>query len=441
MKSQILQINNALKNHQLSISQLVENCVSLLKNITKTNSIITTCYDAAATQAALLDADLAKHDSDLLYGIPYAMKDNVSTKGVKTTAGSKFLQDYIPPYDATIAQKLNSAQALMLCKSNLDEYGLGGTGTFSAFGIVKNVHDAQYTTGGSSSGSANLVASGAVPFAIGTDTGDSIRRPASLMGIVGYKPTYGIISRYGVIPYAPSFDHVGVLSQYVADAAIVASAIVGHDPADYTSQKITDANFFTNLCTLKQINFVCLKNIENYMDEDVKKLYLEAIKKISQIYHVKVVEPNLEIIKAISPAYMVLTYAEASSCHANKQGVTFGPKSKQPYQAMLLENRTNNFGEQLKRRFTIGAYVTSAENFEPIFQRTKKIRTLIINEANRLLAAGDCLIIPAASAFAPKIDDVVANKSKTTIADDCLQFANFAGTPSITIPYKQGKFG
>jgi aspartyl-tRNA(Asn)/glutamyl-tRNA(Gln) amidotransferase subunit A len=314
---------------------------------------------------------------------------------------------------------------------------MGGTGLESFITPVRNNYDNASIAGGSSSGSAVQVSSGIVPFSIGTDTGDSIRRPASLTGVCGFKPTYGLISRYGCIPYAPSMDTLGVLAASVADCAIVCETIVQHDQRDYTSQRIIDNNFFKNIKVLEKINFVIIEGIEEYLEGHAKTIYLDTLSKIRQTHNIINTTVKKEILEAISPTYMTLTYAEACSCHANKTGIPFGLcEQAKGFEETLTKNRTAGFGKQVKRRMIIGSFITKSENFEAIYQRTKKIRTLLINELNNILAKGDCLLLPGASSFAPKIDAVINKTFKTTLADDALELANFAGTPSITIPVK-----
>jgi aspartyl-tRNA(Asn)/glutamyl-tRNA(Gln) amidotransferase subunit A len=437
MRSLILKIHEQYANKQVNVTTIIKNSQRQNKQAAFLNSVITDNYEATIDQAKILDEHFPSEN--LLAGIPYTLKDNISTKDIRTTAGSKFLADYIPPYSATVYDLLNRQHALMVSKSNLDEFGLGGTGTFSSFGIVKNVLDPLKTTGGSSSGSANLVAANIVAFAIATDTGDSIRRPASFTGIVGFKPSYGSISRYGVIPYAPSLDTVGILARYVADIAIVADTVFAYDEKDYTSRKTDAKNFFKNLTPLKNIKFVAIRNLEKHMHQEVEALYLSALATINKEYPIEYVDVDDHILKALGPTYMVLANGEASSCMNNCQGLTFGPKTdpNQTYEEQLFAGRTYGFGNQLKRRLTIGAYVTNEQNHAEIFLHAKKVRTALINEIERILAHGDCLILPGSGSFAPSIADVVNERFSTTIADDTLLFANFAGCPSITLPYKK----
>jgi aspartyl-tRNA(Asn)/glutamyl-tRNA(Gln) amidotransferase subunit A len=437
MKSLILEMHKSLIGHEKTISDLINQSHKISDEIRNTNSIITTNFVIAKQSAIKLQETIDEHKDDLLYGIPYSLKDLISTKGLKTTGGSAFLKDYIPPYDATVYECLTKCNSILVSKSNNDEFGLGGTGLNSAFGKVHNVLDYERIVGGSSSGSVNEVAAGVVPFSIGTDTGDSVRRPASFTGVVGFKPTYGLISRYGVLPYAPSMDHLGIIASYVADVAIVAENVIKYDERDYTSQVIPDNNLFHNLTTIKKIKFAAIKNVEEYLGKGERDVYLQMLDKLKKAGHdIVVIEIDKKIQKSLITIYRIITFAEACSCYANMTGIHFGLNSGgKDYEDILIKSRTSGFGLQLKRRFTIGAYITKAENFEPIYQRSKKIRTYLNNVTNDILNQCDALLLPGASSIAPKIDELLKKTYRSTYADDLLLLANFGGLPSITIPF------
>lgn len=285
MKSNILDLHKKLVDKSITAKDLLIESRAKNKEMYDTNSVVNAIYDYAIEKAD----SIVVNENDLLAGIPYVLKDNIVTKGLITTAGSKFLLSFIPPYDSTIHTILSNQNALLVSKANMDEFGMGGTGTYSGVrdGIVKNGFNPEYTTGGSSSGSANLVAKGIVPFSLGTDTGDSIRRPASLMGVVGYKPTYGLISRYGVIPYAPSFDTVGFFTQYVADCAILGSKLFALDNKDYTCQELDHSDaLFTNLAVKEQISFGVIKGLEEKLNGEIKDLYLACLEKVKSKYQI-----------------------------------------------------------------------------------------------------------------------------------------------------------
>ncbi|MDR0674874.1 MAG: aspartyl/glutamyl-tRNA amidotransferase subunit A [Mycoplasmataceae bacterium] len=437
MKSQILALRKQILNGEKTINDIVDEACEKCTKFKDTNSIITDTYTKAKQQANDLQKNVQLTINDLLYGIPYVMKDNVCTKGICTTSGSAFLKDFVPPYNATIYEKLNHQNAIMICKSNMDEFGMGGDGIYSAFGAVKYFADLTRIVGGSSSGSVNLVSANVVPFAIGSDTGDSSRRPATLVGVVGYKPTYGLISRYGVMPYAPSLDHVGIIADSVVDTAIVAQHIVSFDEKDYTSQHIGDKNFYKNLKKIDKLTIGIVKDIEKYLMPNVLKTYLECITYLKQQGHIfKYVDFMDEYLKAIHTIYYIISYAEANSCWANLTGIHFGVNfGGKDYSEIITNARSSALGEQVKRRFTIGAYITKKENYEKYFIKAQKIRRLLVDQWNLCLNQVDVILTAGASSVTPTIADVLTNKFKTTAADDFLCIANFAGTPSISIPY------
>ena len=426
MKSLILDLHEQLKSGKTTPAQLVANAKALADQYAFTNSIITPIFKA----------DDAKFDeNNLLSCIPYSLKDNVTTEGIITTGGSKFLSNYIPPYNASVYGLLKNNGATLLCKDALDEFGFGGTGTHCFTGPVCNPYDKTRRVGGSSSGSVVNVATGVSTFAIGTDTGDSVRRPASLTGVVGYKPTYGAISRYGVMPYAPSFDHVGIISKYVADATIVASYLIKHDPKDYTSTTNIKDVKLENLNQLPKIKFVVMKNIIEMLEQPQQELFNNLLNKLRSAGHT-IVEANLEkeILTSIAFAYKVLTYTEGYSCYSNLQGITFGKnagETNDDYVTSLMKSRTEGIGDEVKRRFVIGAFLTTKDNYQSITLAARSIRHMVQDVQLNLLKQGDCILMPTVSGIARTFDNRVAGSNY----DDWLMMDNFSGTPGITIPF------
>ncbi|MGL5246291.1 MAG: amidase family protein [Mycoplasmoidaceae bacterium] len=362
----------------------------------------------------------------------YVIKDNISLEGHLTTGGSSFLKNYIAPYSATIIELLNKEGAIPIAKSNLDEFGLGGTGTFSYNGDVLNPFDEKRITGGSSSGSAVAIAINACDFSLGTDTGDSIRRPSSFLGIIGYKPTYGLISRYGVLPYAPSFDHVGLFSKDIQIIQLVMSVIAKHDDKDFTSQ---DVNIdFLNKKENKNFNIAVLNETLNDVRKEVIDLFHYSLNKIKNV-NIKKQDFDEKILKIIPSIYKIISYSEAVSCYQNMTGITFGENmGGKDFEEIATNNRTKNFGNELKRRFIIGSFCTSEDNYNDLFLKAKKIRTLVINAINKVFEKNDFIISLGASDIAPLNKDVKEKKVKDKLADNYLQIANFGGYPSITIP-------
>ena len=422
--SNILKINNQYKN---SILEKENYFLSNLKNLNND-------YNAWINKNTINNEINTGH---ILNGIIYSLKDNITTSNILTTGGSLFLKNYIPTHDSTVYNLLKNTGANLLTKDNMDEFGLGGTGTFSAFGQLTNPIDKERIVGGSSSGSSVMVKKDLVSFSIGTDTGDSIRKPASFLGIVGFKPSYGMISRYGVYPYAPSMDHVGIIAKYITDIAIVFSTLNKFDKKDLTSIQMNKEYDFNNLKPDKSKKIAIIKQSLDYMLDNEKKIFIDYLFQLKNDgFSITEVDFNQTLIEAIDPIYKIISYSEANSCYSNLTGVTFGDDNNdyKNWKDLIVKNRTEKLGDQLKRRFVIGSYSIIGENFEKIYVKSKKIRTLIIDEINKILDQFDAYIIPGASRIAPLLSDFKNNISDSNFGDDLLQIANFAGLPSITIP-------
>lgn len=436
MKSLILEIHNKLINHEITIDQLLDQYINSINKSKLLGTFINLTYDKINLDQ--IKNELEKHHDNLLFAIPYALKDNIATSEFQTTGGSLLLKDFIPPYDATIYKIFKNHNAILMGKTSLDEFGLGAYGLDCYTGYTKNYYDPSRIVGGSSCGSANAVAANNCTFAIGTDTGDSVRRPAAFAGVVGYKPSYGLISRNGVYPYAPCMDHIGIITNYVADAAIVMQYICQHDENDYTSQKTNNTKFFNELKLLKQIKFATFKGIENYLTPIISDAYKSCLQQIIKAGHiVEQIEIDWNIIKAMNPAYQIITYPEANSCLANLTGITFGTNfdsNLHGYKNIIFNNRTKGFGKELKRRLSFSQYIVNLPNYEELYLQARKLRTYIINYVNQILDEYDCFIFPTISSIAPKIEDVITHKYKPTLCDDLNEIANFAGSPSISIP-------
>ncbi len=434
----IRELHEALLTHQTTCLELTKQSIAKLKATKKYNACLFDNQKNAIALAKKHDQEKQIKKGDYLFGIPYSLKDNISTKGIITTGGSLFLENYVPPFNAYVAELLCNQNAILLAKANLDEFGLGGTGTFSAFGDVINPLDKNLITGGSSSGSAVMVQQGVVPFSLGTDTGDSIRKPANYLGIVGFKPSYGLISRYGVFPYSPSLDHVGMLTNDVTDIAILMDYLVKVDYRDFTSVT-NEVKYYEQLKTTKNHKVAIIKNLFKYMSPEVKVEFDKVVEVLKQAgFKFTEIEFNEKLLQAIDPLYKIISYAEAASCYANLTGIPFGAKAEgKTYLDVAHQSRTDYFGKQLKRRFIIGAYATSTENFERLFNEAKRIRTLLNQASTKIYQKYDFIMMPGASNIAPKVSDVKANKATSNICDDALQMANFGGFPSITIPMSE----
>lgn len=375
------------------------------------------------------------------WGIPFVIKDNFSTRGIETTASSNILNGYIPSFDATVVTRLLAAHAVPIGKTTLDELAMGGSGTTGHKGITYNPFDQKHErmVGGSSCGSAVSVASAIVPFALGSDTGDSVRKPASFAGLVGFKPTWGRISRFGLFPFAPSLDHVGYFTRSVEDAALALAVVAGSDIEDATAST-RPVEDYTRLLK-KDINGIKIAVISEIMDSiDNKKVKiafektLNALAKQGAIIHY--VSLDKQMLGTIYPTYLTLCCAEATSNNANLDGIKFGPRLEgKTYQEVMMKTRTAGFSELIKRRFVIGSFALMRENQEVLFLRAQKNRRKIVDAVNEVLKQHDVIYLPAAPSIAPKFTEIGDRLSdQYLIADNHLVLGNFAGLPSITIP-------
>ena len=381
--------------------------------------------------------------NSILRGIPYALKDNISTKGILTTASSNILKDYIPLYDATVYKKLKEAGAVLMGKTVLDELAMGGTGTTGHTGIVKNPWDKTRMIGGSSAGSASSVALGIVPFAIGSDTGDSIRKPAAYGGVVGYKPTYGRISRYGLFSFASSLDCVGVFSRSVKDTAYVMDVIKGYDKKDMTSLPDENISYIDNLNN--DVRGKKLFYIKEAMEIDNGNTELKAIMDNFKCVIDKCRELGIEVeevsfrkdlLEAIYPSYMCISCAEATSNNSNLTGIPFGSRiDGSSIEDIMMKTRTEGFSELIKRRFVLGSYILQKENQEKLFLNAGRVRRLIVDGINELFKEYDGLIMPTTGDIAPLFDKASDKLSdEYLILGNHLVIGNFGGFPSISIP-------
>lgn len=437
MNKSITELHEALKSGEVTSEELIKESLELSKIVQeKCNAFVTILDDAKPTNIT----------DDLLSGIPYGIKDNYSTSGILSTGSSNSLKDYVPFFSATAVKNLESKGAVAVNKTAMDEFGLGGSGTTAHTGVQKNPWDLTRMCAGSSSGSASAVAAGVYPYALGSDTGDSIRKPAAYCGIVGYKPTYGMISRYGLFPFASSLDHCGVLSRCVKDAAIVVDAMKGKDDADMTSWDSSSIHLSDDLTNdvkgkkLFYIKELCdLENYPNANDELKRHLenFHETIKKCESIgMSVEGVNIDPKLIRAIPSVYQVISCAEATSNLSNLTGLIFGPRGEgKNFIEMMKDHRTKGFSPLIKRRLIIGSYVLQTENQERYFKNAQRARRLIVDAIKEQFKNYDAMISPVGTGPAKSLDgskDVI--KDDTLALEDQLQISNFGGFPSITIP-------
>lgn len=431
----ISDIHQALVKKQVTPLQLVEEAIKRAK-ADQWNTFEKITEDLAIQQAKALTTPEVHQP---FWGIPFVIKDNFSTQGIETTAGSNILNGYVPLYDATVYERLIKAKAILIGKTTLDELAMGGTGMTGHKGYQYNPFDPTKTRqiGGSSSGSAAAVSSGMVPFSLGSDTGDSVRKPASYAGLVGFKPTWGRISRFGLFPFAPSLDHVAYFTRSVEDAALLTNVLSGEDEKDATSSNLPlPVYHFSKTIAGKKIAIIqeVMDSIQNPVI--LQRFYqtVEALKKAGA--RVDLIHYPLSLLQAIYPTYMTISCAEATSNNANLDGLKFGPGYQgKTYQDVMMQARTNGFSELIKRRFVIGSFVLMKENQEDLFLRAQRVRRMMVEALENIYRTYDVIYLPAAPTIAPKFTDSSDRlSSQYLIADSHLALGNFAGLPSVTIP-------
>lgn len=434
----IEKLHDMLKSGEITSEELVKESIKKSHEIQEKCNAFVTIMDNASCE---------KITDDLLSGIPYGIKDNYSTKDILSTGSSNTLKDYVPFFDATAVANLKKHGAVAVNKTALDEFGMGGTGTTAHTGVIRNPWDTRRMCAGSSSGSAAAVAAGVYPYALGSDTGDSIRKPAAFCGIVGYKPTYGMISRYGLFPFASSLDTCGVLTRSVKDAAIVVDAMKGIDKNDQTSWDSSNIHLYAsidgNVKGKKLFYIKEIVDIKNYPDasNELKRhleIFNEALNKLRDIgVSIEEVSFDQELLKAIPSVYVCLSCAEATSNMSNLTGIIFGPRGYgDSFEKLAKDHRTKGFSPLIKRRFVIGSYILQKENQERYFVNAQRVRRLIVDKMKQLFTSYDALILPVSAGVAPYIDgskDELTSNNTATL-EEHLQIGNFGGFPSITIP-------
>lgn len=435
----IEELHQKLVNKEVTPLSLTQEAIRRAKD-DKTNAFETICEKEALEFAeSLVDVE----EDNLLWGIPFLAKDNFSTKNILTTGSSNILKDYVPVFDATVIQRLKEKKCVLIGKTTLDELAMGGTGTSGHKGITYNPYDPskEYLVGGSSAGSASATAQGIVPFALGSDTGDSVRKPASYAGLVGFKASWGRISRYGLFPFAPSLDHVAYFSRTIADTSIILNAIAGRDNLDATSSNKEVKDYYKALDgNVKGLKVAVIKQvIDSVSDESIKNTFNESIKWLEEEgVQVDYIDFDKDLLLAIFPTYLIISCAEATSNNANLDGIKFGPRSgkETSYQEVMMRARTEGFGELIKRRFVIGSYSLLKDNQEKLFLRAQKIRHIIVNKINDILKEYDAIYLPCGGSVKSKIKSEQDSRLSTEylIAENHLAIGNFAGLPSLSMP-------
>ena len=434
-KLSIAELSKGLKNKEFSSVELTQHFLDRI-GVSSLNSYITVTDELALSQAKQADLKIAKGTGTILTGIPYAHKDIFCTIGVKTSAGSKMLDSFISPYNATITQKFNDENMVMLGKTNMDEFAMGSSNENSFYGPVRNPWNQDRVPGGSSGGSAAAVAARIAPFATGTDTGGSIRQPASLCGITGIKPTYGRISRYGMIAYASSLDQAGPMTKTAEDAAIVLNSMAGFDPKDSTSAQKETPDYTKNLGkSIKGLKIGLPKEFfSEGLDSNVEQVIMQSISEFESM-GAKIHEISLPNSAYAIPTYYIVAPCECSSNLSRFDGVRYGYRCKDPKDLndLYLRSRSEGLGEEVKRRIMIGTYALSAGYYDAYYLKAQKVRQLISEDFKKAFKNVDVIMGPVSPTTAFEMGSHKDSVSMY-LADIYTLSANLAGLPGMSIP-------
>ena len=434
----IRDMRKALDSKEISAKELAQTYFERIKKYDdKVKSFITVTEEKALEQAEKAQGVIDKGEAKALTGIPVAVKDNICTEGVKTTCASKMLENFVPPYNATVMEKLDAENIVMLGKTSMDEFAMGGSTQTSAFAKTKNPYDLDRVPGGSSGGSAAAVAAGLAPVALGTDTGGSIRQPASYCGVVGLKPTYGSVSRYGLVAFASSLDQIGPLGKCVKDVAMVQSAIVGHDKYDATSSYREYPDFAADLKSdVKGLRIGIPKEyFGEGIDPFVKQSVMNAVKELEK-QGATVKEISLPSTDYALSSYYIISSAEASSNLARFDGVRYGFRAEE-YDGlvdMYERTRSEGFGDEVKRRIMLGTFVLSSGFYDAYYKKAKLVQKRIMQEFASQFADVDVIATPTVPSTAFKIGENTDDPLKMYANDVCTVTVNIAGLPAISIP-------
>ncbi|MCL2936072.1 MAG: Asp-tRNA(Asn)/Glu-tRNA(Gln) amidotransferase subunit GatA [Trichodesmium sp. MAG_R02] len=438
----ISEIHQQLISKQRSAVEITQEALERINQLEpKLKSFICVTAEKAIAQASQVDAKIAAGEKiGPLAGIPIAVKDNICTRGIPTTCGSKILENFIPPYESTVTQKLVGAGAVILGKTNLDEFAMGSSTENSAYQVTANPWDVERVPGGSSGGSAAAVASAESLVALGSDTGGSIRQPASFCGVVGMKPTYGLVSRYGLVAYASSMDQIGPFSRTVKDSAILLQAIAGYDPKDSTSLNVPIPDYTKNLSpNLRPKGQIRIGLIQETFGEGLDSSVLQAFTKAVELLQELGAEIQVISCPRFSyglPTYYIIAPSEASANLARYDGVKYGFRTSESENLlnMYAKTRSEGFGLEVKRRIMIGTYALSAGYYDAYYLKAQKVRTLIKKDFDKAFAKVDILACPTSSTTAFKVGEKTDDPLSMYLSDLMTIPVNLAGLPALSLP-------
>ena len=434
-----VQLGKKIQAGEVTVREAVEASLAQIDSVeSEVHSYVTICREEALKRADQVQKMIdAGELTGPLAGVPVAIKDNMCTEGVLTTCSSKILGNFVPTFTAEAVKRLEEAGAVILGKTNMDEFAMGSTTETSYYGVTKNPWNAEHVPGGSSGGSAAAVAAGECSYALGSDTGGSIRQPASYCGIVGMKPTYGTVSRYGLIAYGSSLDQIGPMAKDVTDCATILETIASHDPKDSTSVKREDYDFTSALTD--DVKGMRIGIPRDYMgeglDEEVKAAVLDAAKKLEEKGAI-VEEFDLSLVQYAIPAYYVIASAEASSNLARFDGVKYGyrTESYEGLHNMYKKTRSEGFGPEVKRRIMLGSFVLSSGYYDAYYLKALRTKALIKQAFDKAFAKYDVILGPAAPTTAPKLGESLSDPIKMYLGDIYTISVNLAGLPGISVP-------
>lgn len=434
----LAQIVSGLSSKEFSSLELTQHFLGRIKQFDgDINSFITITDELALNQAKTADALIAKGEASALTGVPFAHKDIFCTEGIRTSCGSKMLDNFIAPYNATVIENFNQQHAVCLGKTNMDEFAMGSSNETSFYGAVKNPWNTDYVPGGSSGGSAAAVAALMAPAATGTDTGGSIRQPAALCGLTGLKPTYGRVSRYGMIAFASSLDQAGPMARSAEDAAIMLNTMQGFDSKDSTSLNVENEDFTADLN--KPLTGLKIGLPKEYFGESLDSEVAKQVEDALAVYKnlgATLVEISLEHTQQAVPAYYVIAPAEASANLSRFDGVRYGYRCDNPKDLMdmYLRSRGEGFGEEVKRRILIGTYALSAGFYDAYYKKAQQIRRLIKNDFNKAFEQADIIASPTTPSPAFKLGEKTSDPVQMYLEDIYTIAANLAGLPALSMP-------
>ena len=434
-----VELGKKIKAHEVSVEEATRAALdAIAAREDAVHSFVTVDEEGAMKRAA--EVQKLIDDGTLtgpLAGVPVAIKDNMCTKGVKTTCGSKMLENFVSPYNATVMEKINAEDMIMLGKLNMDEFAMGSSTEYSHFHTTKNPWNLNTVPGGSSGGSAAAVAANLVPWALGSDTGGSIRQPASLCGIVGLKPTYGLVSRYGLVAFASSLDQIGPMTKDVKDAAILLNVISGHDEKDTTSAEIEKKDY--TKCLKNDVKGLKIGVPKEYFGEginpEVKEKVEEAIEKYKEL-GAEIEEFSLDIADYSLATYYIIAPAEASSNLGRFDGIRYGYRTPNytNLKELFKNSRSEGFGPEVKRRIILGTYVLSSGYYDAYYKKAQQVRTLVKQEFKKAFEKYDVILTPTSPIVAFDIGTKSSNPMEMYLSDICTVPVNIAGVPAISIP-------